>query len=282
MAAKDRSHSRSSAVDEVRGLTDTHAHLSFVAERGPADVLVRVADAYRRSGAMILDPGVEYDDFAGRVTAFGQLPFVRFAAGIWPDADSMLDIERRVQVLETFIADRRCAAVGECGLDYHWMHGSAEQQARLFGAQIELALHHGKPLIVHSRDAHADTLNAIRGVADTIPVIIHCFGYDEAAAREYLSAGCLISFAGNLSFKKSQALRDACLAVPAERLLLETDAPYMCPEPLRGKASSPLDIERTYAVCAAVRGSSVAELAEIVAENAGRLFGASPASPSRH
>lgn len=269
-------------MDEAWGLTDTHAHLSFVAERGPADVLVRVADAYRRSGAMILDPGVEYDDFAGRVAAFGELPFVRFAAGIWPDSDSMLDVERRVQVLATSIADRRCVAVGECGLDYHWMHGSAEQQARLFGAQIELALRYGKPLIVHSREAHGDTLNALRGVAGTIPVIIHCFGYDEEAAREYLAAGCWISFAGNLSFKKSQALRDACRIVPAERLLLETDAPYMCPEPLRGRASSPLDIGRTYAVCAALRGLSLAELADSVAENARTLFGASLASPTRH
>jgi len=268
-------------VDEVLGLTDTHAHLSFVAERGPADVLVRVADAYRRSGAMILDPGVEYDDFAGRVAAFGDLPFVRFAAGIWPDSDSMLDIDRRVQVLESSIVDRRCTAVGECGLDYHWMHGSAEQQARLFGAQAELALRYGKPLIVHSRDAHVDTLRAVRDIAGKIPVVIHCFGYDEAAAREYLAAGCWISFAGNLTFKKSQALRDACRIVPAERLFLETDAPYMCPEPLRGKASSPLDIERTYAVCAALRNSTLAETAGIVAENARVLFEAPLAPPAQ-
>ncbi|HUW69968.1 MAG TPA: TatD family hydrolase [bacterium] len=265
-------------MPDILGLTDTHAHLSYVAEREPADVLVRVAESYQRSGAMILDPGVEYDDFPGRVAAFGDLPFVRFAAGIWPDSDSLLDIQRRVQVLESAIKDARCAAVGECGLDYHWMHGSVDQQASLFRAQAELALHHGKPLIVHSREAHVDTLRLIRDLSDKIPVLIHCFGYDESAAREYIAAGCWVSFAGNLTFKNARALRDACMIVPAERLLLETDAPYMCPEPMRGRNSSPLDIERTYAMCAALRGSTIAEVAGIVAANARMLFGASIAS----
>lgn len=259
-------------MDETLGLTDTHAHLSYVAERGPADVLVRVAEAYGPTGAMILDPGVEYDDFAGRVAAFGHLPFIRFAAGIWPDSDSLGDIERRVQVLERAIADPRCVAVGECGLDYHWMHGSPEQQARLFGEQAELAQRYGKPLIVHSRDAHDDTLRMVRPVAGRVPVVIHCFGYDEAAARQYVAAGCWVSFAGNVTFKNGQSLRDACAAVPADRLLLETDSPYMCPEPLRGRSASPLDIGRTYAVCATVRKASVVELAGLVASNAAGLF----------
>jgi len=259
-------------MDEVLGLTDTHAHLSFVAERGPDDILGRVADAYNRSGAMILDPGVEYDDFAGRVAAFGHLPFVRFAAGIWPDSDSLADIERRVQVLEQAVADPRCVAVGECGLDYHWMHGSVEQQTALFGAQAELAIRYRKPLIVHSREAHVDTLHMVRPMAGKIPVIIHCFGYDEDAAHDYVAAGCWVSFAGNITFKNAQPLRDACAVVPAERLLLETDSPYMCPEPLRGRNASPLDIGRTYAVCGTVRNTSTPVLAALVAANAAELF----------
>lgn len=261
-------------MDEILGLTDTHAHLSFVAEREPADVMVRIAQTYRRTGAIILDPGVEYDDFSGRVAAFGDLPFVRFAAGIWPDSDSLLDIQRRVQILESSIRDARCAAVGECGLDYHWMHGSVDQQASLFRAQAELALRHGKPLVVHSREAHVDMLNLVRDFSDKIPVIIHCFGYDEPAAREYIAAGCWISFAGNLTFKNARPLREACTSVPPERLLLETDAPYMCPEPRRGEKSSPLDIDRTYAMCAALRETTVEDLADTVAGNARMLFGA--------
>jgi len=153
------------------------------------------------------------------------------------------------------------------------MHGSEAAQAALFSAQIELAVRYGKPLIVHSRDAHRDTLAIVKPAASRIPVVIHCFGYDEAAALEYVAAGCYVSFAGNLSYKKSGALRAACAAVPAGRLLLETDSPYMCPEPRRGKDATPLDIGRTYALAAELRGVGLDALADTIARNASILFG---------
>jgi len=255
------------------GLTDTHAHLSYIAERLGRRAIDELAAAYADAGAMVLDPGVDYDDYPVRKAAFGDLGFVRLAAGIWPDAESIGDAEARVAALEAHLRDPACVAVGECGLDYHWMHGGPSEQAELFSAQVELAVRLGKPLIVHSRDAHRDTLAIVRPVASRIPVIIHCFGYDEEAAREYAAAGCYVSFAGNLSYKKSGALRAACAAVPGERLLLETDSPYMCPEPRRGKDATPLDIGRTYALAAALRGSSIDDLAELVARNAAALFG---------
>lgn len=269
-------------------LTDTHAHLSYVVERlGPA-ALDGISAAYGAAGRpgdgggsgddswrpFILDPGVDYDDFPGRKAAFGGLPFARLAAGIWPDAESMpaRAREERLAVLATHARDPACVAVGECGLDYHWMNGTEEEQAALFAAQAELAASLGKPLIVHSREAHADTLAIVRTTAERVPVVIHCFGYDEAACRDYLAAGCYVSFAGNLTYKKSSDLRAACAIVPADRLLLETDAPYMCPEPRRGRDSTPLDIARTYALAAELRGTGVAELARAVTENALAIF----------
>ncbi len=255
------------------GLTDAHAHLSYVSERLGQRAIDDLAAAYGGSGAIVLDPGVDYDDYPSRKAALGSLGFVRLAAGIWPDAESIVDLAARVASLEESVRDPGCVAVGECGLDYHWMHGDEGAQAALFSAQIELAVRYGKPLIVHSRDAHRDTLAIVGPVASRIPVIIHCFGYDEEAAREYAAAGCYVSFAGNLSYKKSGALRAACAAVPGERLLLETDSPYMCPEPRRGKDATPLDIGRTYTLAAALRGSSIDDLAELVARNAAALFG---------
>ena len=259
-------------------MTDTHAHLSYVAERQGQAVLDAIAKAYTASGATILDPGVEYDDFPARKAMLGRFPFVRFAAGIWPDAASIQDRHNRAAALEEQVCDPSCIAVGECGLDYHWMNGTREDQAELFRLQLELALAYEKPLIVHSRNAHEDTLAIIGKAASRIPVVIHCFGYDKAAALEYVRSGCFVSFAGNMSYGKSVALREACALIPDELLLLETDAPYMNPEPGRGRDSSPLDIDRTYAAAALARNDSVEFLAALVARNARAVFGPAWAS----
>lgn len=230
-------------------------------------------DAYRSSGALILDPGVDFDDFPRRQAAFGRLPYVRLAAGIWPDSESMKDVANRMNFLEEQVRSPECVAVGECGLDYHWMNGSEQEQARLFGAQVELALRYSKPLLIHTRAAHDATLAIVKGAAGRIPVIIHCFGYDADEARAYLHAGCYLSFSGNISYKNADGLRRACLETPLSRLLLETDAPYMCPEPRRGRQSSPLDIGYSYSFVAGLRQIGIATLAESVACNARQLLG---------
>ncbi|MDA8426402.1 MAG: TatD family hydrolase, partial [Treponema sp.] len=166
------------------------------------------------------------------------------------------------------------AAIGECGLDYHHMNGLVGAQRELFVGQIELAERRGLPLVVHSRDAAADTLAVLRECRPRIPVILHCFGYGPGELEDFLALDCYISFAGNLSYKSARPLREACALVPRGRLLLETDAPYMNPEPRRGRPSTSADVERTYAVAAALRSTSVEELAATVSANARTLFGA--------
>ncbi|MBP7263001.1 MAG: TatD family hydrolase [Spirochaetia bacterium] len=254
----------------VRAYPDSHAHLSYVARR-PGD-LAAVAERYRGSGVMILDPGVDDDDFLGRKRLLGGFDFVALAAGIWPDAGPLSEPDTSLSRLEVAISDPDCVALGECGLDYHWMHGDERAQEHLFRAQAELAALRGLPLVVHSRDAHAPTLAVVRDYSGTIPVIIHCFGYDDEAARDYLAVGCYLSFAGNLTYKTSGALRAACSLVPDDRILLETDAPYMNPMPRRGKPSSPLDIDRTYLAAAALRGTEPEVLAEQVGATMATLF----------
>ncbi|MBU0926135.1 MAG: TatD family hydrolase [Spirochaetes bacterium] len=260
-------------ADPELGLCDTHAHLSYVEEREGAARIQEITEAYAGGSAIILDPGVDFDDFPARKAAFGSLPFVRLAAGIWPDSASMKAAPERAFTLEEYVRDPACVAVGECGLDYHWMNGTREEQERLFRAQAELAVKYSKPLIVHSRNAHDETLSIVAAYASKVPVIIHCFGYGRDEAEAYLSAGCWISFAGNVTYKKSADLMAACAMVPAGRLLLETDSPYMCPEPRRGRNSTPLDIGRTYAAVAALRGSTVQALSESVAAASRALFG---------
>jgi TatD DNase family protein len=270
-------------------LTDSHAHLEMVAERlGEAQVSVLLAALAepRADGAtpsLLLDPGVEARDLGRRIAlarrlSGGALPAgLRFAAGLWPGKEALGDPEASLAALEAEIALEAArgfaiAAVGECGLDYHHMEAPPEVQARLFAMQAALAGRLGLPLIVHSRDAARETLEVLVKAAPKIPVIIHCFGYGAEEARAFLEAGFWLSFAGNLTYKKAEPLREALALTPLDRLLLETDAPYMNPEPRRGRPSSPFDIGRTYAAAAAIKGIDEKELAAIVSANAFRLF----------
>ncbi|MBU0934395.1 MAG: TatD family hydrolase [Spirochaetes bacterium] len=253
--------------------TDTHAHLSYVRERLSPDEWDSLVPAMGQKGLRILDAGVEYTDFNDRQAHLGSLSFVRLAAGIWPDVPTLPSVDEALAALETSVRHPACIAVGECGLDYHWMNGSPAEQAELFGGQLVFAEKYNKPVLIHSREAFADTLSLVRPYASKIPVIIHCFSYDADAAAAFLAAGCWLSFAGNCTYRKQEALQQALISVPANRLLLETDAPYMNPTPGRGKASTPLDIGRTYAFAAALRGCPLDVLSDLVSDNAKAVFG---------
>ena len=272
--------------------TDSHAHLSLVSQESGRDVLASVLGLYARAHAaamqegrsppILIDIGVDPDDLRLRLELLGQHgglpPYIRLAAGLRPSAANLASTESSIAALEAAIVEAerggaRVAAIGEGGLDYHHMEGSAETQELLFEAQLALAARLALPLIVHSRDAATETLALVARRRGGFPVIIHCFGYGPTEARSFLDAGCWLSFAGNLTYKGSDLLRQACALVPEDRLLLETDSPYMNPMPRRRKSATPLDIERTYALAASLRGASVPDLAETVSRNASFLFG---------
>jgi TatD DNase family protein len=277
--------------------TDSHAHLTSVAERIGADALRDILDEWGAAASaaaepgaapqgatapVLVDIGTEPDDLPARAALLEparRASFLRLSAGVWPSAESLADPRSSLDGLEAAIeaAGRdgiRVAAVGEGGLDYHHMEGPREAQAALFEGQLELAARLGLPMIVHSREAFEDTLAIVaRAARAGHRVVIHCFGYGPAQARGFLDSGCLVSFAGNLTYKGADSLRDACALVPPDRLLLETDAPYMNPMPRRGRPSSPRDVSRTYEAAASLRGVTVADLAETVSRNARSLFG---------
>lgn len=292
-------------------LTDSHAHLSEVLDRVGSDEFGRVIGAYESArekapeaalAPFILDMGLDPGDLAVRLARFSGYDCVRFAAGIWPGkaafgvnagevagAPSCVGALSRtpqalpvrpgnddsiLALLEADSDDGACVAIGECGLDYHHMEAPPERQIALFRAQAELAERRGLPLIVHSRLALGDSLAVVADFSRKIPVVIHCFSYDAEAAARFLACGCYLSFAGNLSYKKSQGIREALACTPPDRLLLETDAPYMNPEPRRGRPSTSCDIVRTLAVAAEIRGEHAGELADTVNRNAAALFGA--------
>ncbi|MCE1196144.1 TatD family hydrolase [bacterium] len=277
------------AASPVRSgvFTDTHAHLALVEERLGRVVVEAVLERYAEAGAaaeggrsgagavsapFIVDIGVNPGDLAPRLAGFGAYPFLRFAAGLWPGRESLGDPEAALAALAADLASPRCAALGECGLDYHHMEASERAQIELFEAQAAMAAQAGLPLLVHSREAFADTLAVAGGVAGKIPVVIHCFGYGAREAAAFLECGCHLSFAGNLTYRKSDGLREALAAAPSDRILFETDSPYMNPMPHRGKPSTSLDLARTMAAAAEIRGVALEELAAAAQANAIRIF----------
>ena len=180
--------------------------------------------------------------------------------------------------LEMQVADPLVRAVGETGLDYFHRQDNKKSQQALFGLNLDLAVRYKKPVIVHSRAADEDTLEMLADYAYQrceYPGVLHCFTLDQACARRLLDLGFMISFSGIVTFAYADALREVVTYIPDDRLLVETDAPYLAPVPERGKENEPAFVRHTGAKLAALRESSVEALAQMSMKNASDLFGCS-------
>jgi TatD DNase family protein len=177
-----------------------------------------------------------------------------------------------IEPIERAAADSRVRAVGETGLDYFRDYSPREDQWRAFEAQVELAKRSGLPLVIHTREAEQDTFALLRGQADGVTVIMHCFSV-PGRLDECVERGWLCSFAGNVTYPKATDLQAAAREVPDDLLLVETDAPYLSPQPVRGKPNEPANVVRTAEYVAELRGTSYEELEATVERNAARVFG---------
>ena len=259
---------------------DTHAHFdAFAAEGSVAAVLARAAAA-----------GVERMCAVGSSEASNEL-VVRLArenpgtlvAAVGYDRDQ-LEKPRDPEKLAALAADPAVVAVGEIGLDYYYSPDTAPAQRALFGQMLAFAAERKLPVIVHSRYADDDTIDLL-GEFSTMwkkvfhsvenpppPGILHCFTGDAAFAEELLALGFFISFSGIVSFNNAGPLREVAKLVPADRLLVETDCPYLTPKPFRGKVNEPAFVARVGEVLAEARGAEAAALAETTFANAVRIF----------
>jgi len=247
---------------------DSHAHLNdkrFDADRG--DVIRRAQDA---GVGLIVCPGTDLAGSRAVLDLAHQVDCVLAAVGL--DRDNAASVNAgTLAELERLAADDRCAAIGEIGLDYHYDTLPRDVQRAGFEAQVELARRLDLPVIVHCRDAFDDVLAILerrrpRGV-------MHCFSGDAETALRCCDLGMMISFAGTVTFKKAGELREAAKAVPAEHLLIETDCPYLTPEPLRGKRNEPAYLVHTAECLAGVLGLSAKDVERITDTNARLLFG---------
>ena len=213
--------------------------------------------------------------------------FMYFTAGIWPDVESIKDRENQVKLLRDSITPDSIIAVGECGLDHHWNpsgeDGRCEEdfdeqvyrgERELFEAQIEFARELELPVIVHSRDAFEDTLDCINNIGYHNG-IIHCYSYGIEEARAFLDLGWYIALGGGITYTKKSKLeqiQELIRFIPSDRLLTETDAPYLAPVPFRGQPNSPVLVEHVFNYIAQTRGITVDELNATVDSNIKSLF----------
>jgi TatD DNase family protein len=246
-------------------VTDTHAHLDACEE--PAATLVERALAAGVTRIVTIGTGIDSSREALRIAERSDGVVVA-ALGVDPHRAATADAGR-LDELRELLAHPLAVAVGETGLDNHHHFASPSEQRRLFDAQLALAEELGKPVVVHSRDAAEDTAAVLAGFSR--PVVLHCFSSPELLPAA-LDRGYYVSFAGNVTFPKAAALRQAAATVPADRLLAETDSPYLAPQPLRGRPNEPANVVHTVAELARVRGEEPAELGARLDANATAAF----------
>lgn len=244
-------------------MIDTHAHLD------PADAAAVLARARAAGVDRVVAVGTTIADGAGALALARAEPGVYAALGIHPHEAAGPDADR-VEELRALLGEPGAVAVGETGLDYARDYAPAEAQRRLFDRQLSLAGELGLPVVIHSREAEADTLAALAGFPGT--VVLHCFS-SPGMLETALERGYYLSFAGNVTYPNAGALREAARAVPAERLLVETDSPYLAPQPVRGQRNEPAHVVHTLAALAAARGEDAEGLGRRIDANASAAFG---------
>ena len=246
-------------------MTDTHAHLDACAQ--PADELV--ARALAAGVDRIVSVGSGLESCRETLAIAGRHDGVFAALGIHPHQAAEPDATR-LDELRELLADERAVAVGETGLDFYRDYAPHDRQRELFERQLELAAELGKTVVVHTRAASDATAAALKEFAGT--VVLHCFSAPELLPVA-LERGYYLSFAGNVTYPKADELRQAARAVPGERLLAETDSPYLAPQPRRGRPNEPANVVHTVAALAEARGDDPSELATRLDANASAAFG---------
>ena len=291
--------------------SDTHFHFENFVSRGinAQETLSNLAES---DCFFALDIGTEHDDLIHRIQTVKDAvkslsdkavqdkckKFLYFSAGIWPSPEEIKNRNKNIEILKEKIKEAenssnndsfntKIIALGECGLDHHWNpsgedHRKAEDfsndmlnsEKELFEMQLLLAKDLSLPVIIHSRDAFTDTLESIKKIGYHNG-IIHCYSYGKSEAKEFLDCGWYISLSGSVTYTKKRCMNEMeelIKSIPDERLLVETDSPYLAPVPFRGNPNSPSLIKNTYDFIAKIKGISSEELSILVDKNISKLF----------
>ncbi len=258
---------------------DSHAHIDgeeFDADRDEVVARARAAGVRAILNVGTGDPHGGH--FERAIAVAEEYEGVYAAVGVHPHDAKLFDEEAERRLLRLLGNSERVVALGEIGLDFHYDNSPRDVQREVFTRQLRMAREARKPVVIHSREADEETVEILRAEwADAGPgCVMHCFGGSVPMAESVLEMGCYVSFAGNVTFKKAEPLRDAARVVPLGRLLVETDCPFLSPVPFRGRRNEPAHVVETARFLAEMRGISPAELGRATSENFFRLFGLAP------
>ena len=259
-------------VAEFIELVDTHTHLNdakFADDTPDAIARARAAGVTR-----MINMGDTLESSAQAVALAHDYDGLYAGVGIHPEEARELTPEDDEQ-LSAWAADAKVVCIGEIGLDYHWVKDEEARalQRRIFVHQLDLARQLHLPVCIHDREAHGDTLAILKREGRGIPAVLHCYSGSYETAQEFLKLGCLLGADGPLTFKNAAKLPEIVKAMPLDRLLVETDAPYMAPVPMRGKRNEPAFVRYVAEKVAELRGVSLAEIARQTTANAVAFYG---------
>lgn len=249
-------------------LIDTHSHIDT---NDFEDLDAILANAKNFGVEKIILPSVNRNSFEKVIEISNNYENVYCALGIHPTEVRNAKEEDFEKIIE-LSSDKKVVAIGECGLDYYWDKSYVEEQKVAFLKQIKIAKALKKPLIVHDREAHKDTFDLLKDVSE-IPVIMHCFSGSFELAKECVKKGFYIALGGVVTFKNAKKVHEIAKNIPLENLLLETDAPYLTPEPYRGKRNEPAYVKFVAEKIAEIRETSFDKIAEATTNNARKVFG---------
>ena len=249
---------------------ETHAHYDDEAFDEDREKLLETMHA--QGIEKIINVGASLQGVRDTVALTEKYPFVYGAVGIHPDEVGNLT-EEDMKELRGYCDREKIAAIGEIGLDYYWDKENHEIQKKWFVRQMDLAKETGLPIIVHSRDAAQDTLDIMKAErADNLSGVIHCYSYSKEHAREYMNMGYYLGVGGVVTFKNAKRLKEVVEYAPLDYLLLETDAPYLAPEPYRGKRNCSLYLTYVAQTIARIKGVPYETVVETTRKNAEKLF----------
>lgn len=252
-------------------LFDSHAHLDSKQFDQDRDLVIKRAQS---SGvSYIFNPGADFESSVNAVALSEKYDFIYAGVGIHPhDAKSCDD---DMLALLTHMAKKpRVVAIGEIGLDYHYDFSPREIQKKWFIAQVKLAKTLKLPVVIHDREASADVMAILKAEnAFETGVLMHCYSGSAELARQYVKLGAMISIAGPVTYKNARKTVEVVESVPIERLLIETDAPYLSPVPMRGKRNEPMYVKHTCERIASIKGIPFESVAELTCQNAKTFFG---------
>lgn len=258
-------------LPNLPNLIDTHCHLTMPDfESDSTDVIKRATET---GVTTLITIGTDLDDSRSAIAIAEEHDFIYAGIGVHPhEVKELKDPETTSQTLTFLAKNKKVVAIGETGLDYHYLHSPADMQQEYFRMHIETAITLDLPVIIHSREAKEDTMKILKAHGKGVRGVFHCFSGDMEMMEKVLDMGFYISFSGVITFKKAENILEIIKHVPIDRILVETDAPFLTPQPFRGKRNEPSYVRYTAEKVAEVKGISKEETCVAIMKNAVDLF----------